>query len=359
MVAVAAALRAAPAPALAPSVLHAVPTPPTAHRQRQQHAAEETASRCTRTDAPTHAGKLSSNRDPRRCPSCGWRVLVTPSDGTGDTLSAALRAAGAEPVAYPTIAVSEPPDWGPFDRAFGGGTYDWLVFTSPSAVRLAISRRTSDGKPRPAEPPPGRRPSDRPRLRRCFAKGCGAELVPNEGEERQEALAAVLGAARRGHSRSLPAGDRRTRSPSRHAPRARVGRRRGAGVTNHSVCRTCRRCRPSTPPPSRAPRHCAPSWHVGGPSPFGNERWSSSVPRPPPQLATAASSAPRAPRAPARTHSWLRSSRRAGPARRVTDRRRCLSARQVLNRHQRRASLTSQPPRPLPRRGGSSDRASR
>jgi uroporphyrinogen-III synthase len=72
----------------------------------------------------------------------GLRVLVTrPSRGKADKWAAALSAAGATVVPYPTIEVLPPPSWEQLDQALRQvGRYDWIIFTSQSAVVFAASR---------------------------------------------------------------------------------------------------------------------------------------------------------------------------------------------------------------------------
>lgn len=77
----------------------------------------------------------------------GKRVLVTRSRGQASELSDKLRAAGAEPIEFPTIRITEPADgYAGLDAALlGVGGYDWVIFTSANAVshtfdRLALLR---------------------------------------------------------------------------------------------------------------------------------------------------------------------------------------------------------------------------
>jgi uroporphyrinogen-III synthase len=105
-------------------------------------------------------------------------------------LLTALRGAGAVPLAYPTVEVMPPPDWSPFDRAFATGVAGaWVVFTSPSAVRLALARLRETGKTL-AEASIAAVGSGTARA--LAAEGLAVAVVPPENEQRQEGLVAAL-----------------------------------------------------------------------------------------------------------------------------------------------------------------------
>ncbi|MDT8341741.1 MAG: uroporphyrinogen-III synthase, partial [Longimicrobiales bacterium] len=80
-------------------------------------------------------------------------VVVTTRAGEGDDpLSDALRAAGAEVRAWPTLRFGEPADPRALEAALAAlDRWDWLAFTSPRAVQ-AVAARVG----RPPEAPPGR-----------------------------------------------------------------------------------------------------------------------------------------------------------------------------------------------------------
>lgn len=76
-------------------------------------------------------------------PLAGLRVVVTRSEDRADGLVERLRALGAEPIIYPTIAFAPPEDCGPLDAALqrlSSGGYDWLILTSVTAVQVVAQR---------------------------------------------------------------------------------------------------------------------------------------------------------------------------------------------------------------------------
>lgn len=74
-------------------------------------------------------------------PLFGRRVLVTRSREQASALSAAIEQLGGEPVEFPTISITGPPDYTPMDNAIGClDQYRWVIFTSVNGVKYFFNR---------------------------------------------------------------------------------------------------------------------------------------------------------------------------------------------------------------------------
>jgi uroporphyrinogen-III synthase len=130
-------------------------------------------------------------------PLAGWRVLVTRPREQVAALADALRALGAEPIPYPTIELGPPPDWTALDAALAGPPHDWIVFTSPSAVRFTAARADATrarlllGRPRVAV-------VGAQTARAATTAGLRVDVVPAADDQRQEGLATALATLPRG-----------------------------------------------------------------------------------------------------------------------------------------------------------------
>lgn len=76
----------------------------------------------------------------------GLRVLLTRPAEQQNAWADALRRAGAFPIAYPTVQVRPPPSWDALDESLAQlQGYDWVIFTSATAVRFTLSRLEPPG----------------------------------------------------------------------------------------------------------------------------------------------------------------------------------------------------------------------
>ena len=74
-------------------------------------------------------------------PLSGKTVLITRDASQAGSLKEMLEFFGARVISVPTISISDPLDWGPFDRVLGAlDSFDWVVFTSINAVSQTKKR---------------------------------------------------------------------------------------------------------------------------------------------------------------------------------------------------------------------------
>ena len=127
----------------------------------------------------------------------GLRVLVTrPARAEADSWAAALSAAGAVVVSYPTIEVRPPPSWEPLDQALRQvGRYDWIIFTSKTAVLFTASRM--EGGRFPTGPKFPRVAAVGAETARALERaGAHVDLVPED--QRQDGLMDAFRSLKRG-----------------------------------------------------------------------------------------------------------------------------------------------------------------
>lgn len=104
------------------------------------------------------------------------RIVVTRPAAGPDSLSEALRAAGAAVLEFPALTLTATPEAAP------AGPFDWIVFTSPAAVDFGWARVSERLPARLAAPGTG----TAERLREA---GAPAVVAPHEGAGMQALLA--------------------------------------------------------------------------------------------------------------------------------------------------------------------------
>jgi len=79
-------------------------------------------------------------------PLDGLTVMVTRTLEQSAALADPLEALGADVISLPVIAIVDPDDWMPADRALAAlSTYDWVVFSSTNAVTQFLDRMEAHG----------------------------------------------------------------------------------------------------------------------------------------------------------------------------------------------------------------------
>jgi len=71
----------------------------------------------------------------------GRKILITRDASQAGSLKEKLADLGGDVICVPTIAITEPPDWAPFDKASTRlPEFDWVVFSSVNAVSRTADR---------------------------------------------------------------------------------------------------------------------------------------------------------------------------------------------------------------------------
>jgi uroporphyrinogen III methyltransferase/synthase len=80
-------------------------------------------------------------------PLFGLGVVMTRPERQADDLARLLLEQGANPIAFPTIAIESPEDWGELDKVLEQlESYHWLIFTSANGVQFFFQRLREKGK---------------------------------------------------------------------------------------------------------------------------------------------------------------------------------------------------------------------
>ena len=96
-------------------------------------------------------GELASMRESlkwvERTPLFGRTIVVTRARASASEFATALRRLGAEVVEFPTIETAPPRSYATLDRAIKRvASFDWMIFTSATAVETFIERLKSRGR---------------------------------------------------------------------------------------------------------------------------------------------------------------------------------------------------------------------
>lgn len=119
------------------------------------------------------------------------RVLVTRSRDQASDLVEQLEDLGAACLEGATIALAEPEDWQPLDQALAEvAAYQWLLFTSPNAVRFFFKRLADIGLDSRSLKGPGIAVVGSATADSLLAHGIRADLLPDQFTA--EGLAAAL-----------------------------------------------------------------------------------------------------------------------------------------------------------------------